>query len=66
VLDRHGRRGWSQGARMPGRDAHGQGRKTPGLFYIYTLTKAYIRLDAHTQLNIHMCIYWLSHAGYSG
>ena len=24
VLDRHGRRGWSPGGRMPGRDAHGQ------------------------------------------
>ena len=30
VLDRHGRRGWRQGGRMPGRDAHGQGRRTPG------------------------------------
>ena len=28
VLDRHGRRGWSPGGRMPGRDAHGQGRRT--------------------------------------
>ena len=24
MLDRHGRRGWSPGGRMPGRDAHGQ------------------------------------------
>ena len=30
VLDCHGGRGWSPGGRMPGRDAHGQGRRTPG------------------------------------
>jgi len=30
VLDRHGRRGRSQGDRMPGRDAHGQDRRIPG------------------------------------
>ena len=30
MLDRHGRRGWSPGGRIPGRDAHGQGRRTPG------------------------------------
>jgi len=30
MLDRYGRRGWSQGGRIPGRGAHGLGRRTPG------------------------------------
>ena len=36
VLDRHGHRGWSPGDRMSGRDAHGQGRRTPGGRHVYS------------------------------
>ena len=45
VLGRHGRRGWSQGGRMLGRDARRQGRKTAGgrCIYIY--------------INVYTCIY---------